>query len=95
MFNNPVFYNRTEPFLSRGCFAVPDYANDLALGRLSHLVFNYERTAESGAKITRTASKSRSPFDSQESLNEMTSFGDFFYWHVPCSRLEAIRNQIF
>lgn len=79
MFNNPVFYNRTELLVSRGCFTVLGYANDLALGMLSHLVVNYERTAESSAKITRTASKSRSPFVLQESLNEMTSFGVFFF----------------
>jgi hypothetical protein len=91
MFNNPVFYNRTEPFLSRGCFAVPDYANDLALGRLSHLVFNYERTAEPSGKITRTASKSRSPYVLLESLNEMTSFGDFFL--LACPLLKARSNS--
>lgn len=79
MFNNPVFYNRTEPFVSRRSFTVPDYANDLAPGRLSHLVINYERTAEPSGKITRTASKSRSPYVLLESLNEMTSFGGFFF----------------
>ena len=91
MFNNPVFYNRTEPFVSRGSFAVPDYANDLALGRLSHLVFNYERTAEPSANITRTASNSRLPFVLQESLNEMTSFGGFFL--LACPLLKARRNS--
>lgn len=89
MLNNPVFYNRTEPFVSRGCFAVPDYANDLALGRLSYLVFNYEKTAEPSAKITRTASKSRSPFALQESLNEMTSFGDFFLLAYPLLKKQS------
>ena len=83
MFNNPVFYNRTEPFVSRRSFTVPDYANDLAPGRLSHLVINYERTAESSGNITRSASKSRSPFVLQESLNEMTSFGRVFLLAYP------------
>ena len=91
MFNNPVFYNRTEPLVSRGCFAVPSYSNDLALGMLSHLVSNYERTAESSGKITRTASKSRSPFVLLESLNEMTSFGDFFL--LACPLLKARSNS--
>ena len=91
MFNNPVFYNRTELLVSRECSAVPGYANDLALGVLSHLVFNYERTAESSAKITRTASKSRSLFVLQESLNEMTSFGGFFL--LACPLLKARSNS--
>jgi hypothetical protein len=91
MFNNPVFYNRTEPFVSRRSFTVPDYANDLAPGRLSHLVINYERTAESSGKITRTASKSRSPYVLLESLNEMTSFGDFFL--LACPLLKARSNS--
>ena len=91
MFNNPVFYNRTELLVSRGCFAVPSYANDLALGMLSHLVVNYERTAEYSAKITRTASKSRSTFVLQESLNKMTSFGDFFL--LACPLLKARSNS--
>ena len=91
MFNNPVFYNRTELLVSRECSAVPGYANDLALGMLSHLVFNYERTAESGAKITRTESKSRSPFVLHETLNEMTSFGDFFL--LACPLLKARSNS--
>lgn len=91
MFNNPVSYNRTEPFISRGCFAVPDYANDLALGRVSHLVFNYEGIVESSAKITRTASKSRSTFVLQESLNEMTFLGDFFL--LACPLLKARSNS--
>ena len=47
------------------------------------MVINYERTAESSGKITRTASKSRSPFVLQESLNEMTSFGRFFLLAYP------------
>ena len=70
---------------------MPGYANDLALGMLSHLVVNYERTAESSAKITRTASKSRSPFVLQESLNEMTSFGDLFL--LACPVLKARSNS--
>ena len=91
MFNNPVFYNRTELLVSRECSAVPGYANDLALGMLSHLVFNYERTAESCVKITRTASISRAPFVLQESLNEMTSFGDLFL--LACPVLKAQSNS--
>ena len=94
MFNNPVFYNRTELLVSRECSAVPGYANDLALGMLSHLVFNYERTAESCVKITRTASISRAPFVLQESLNEMTSFGDFFLlaWPLLTARSNSKSN---
>jgi hypothetical protein len=91
MFNNPVFYNRTELLVSRGCSAVPGFANDLALGMLSHFVVNYERNAQPSAKITRTASKSRSPFVLQESLNEMTSFGDFFL--LACPLLKARSNS--
>ena len=91
MFNNPVFYNRTELLVSRECSAVPGYANDLALGMLSRLVFNYERTAEPSVKITRTASRSRVPFALQESLNEMTSFGDLFL--LACPVLKARSNS--
>ena len=70
---------------------MPGYANDLALGMLSHLFVNYERTAGPSAKITRTASKSRSPFVLQESLSEMTSFGDFFL--LACPLLKARSNS--
>ena len=53
------------------------------------MVFNYEKTAEPSAKITRTASKSRSPFALQESLNEMTSFGDFFLLAYPLLKKQS------
>ena len=91
MFNNPVFYNRTELLVSRGCFAVSGYANDLALEMPSHLGCNYKRISESGAKITQAASRSRSPFILQESLNEMTSFGDLFL--LACPVLKARSNS--
>ena len=83
MFYNPVFYNRKELLVSRGCFAVSGYANDLSLETPSHLVCNYKRISESGAKITQAASRSRSSFILQESLNEMTSFGDLFLLACP------------
>ena len=91
MFNNPVFYNRKELLVSRGCFAVSGYANDLALEMPSHLGCNYKRISESGAKITQAASRSRSSFILQESLNEMTSFGDLFL--LACPLLKTRSNS--
>ena len=91
MFNNPVFYNRKAPLVSRGCFAVSGFANDLALEMPSHLGCNYKRISESGAKITQAASRSRSSFILQESLNEMTSFGDLFL--LACPVLKARSNS--
>ena len=70
---------------------MPGYSNDLALGMLSHLVFKYERTAEPSVKITRTASKSRSLFVLQESLSEMTSFGNSFL--LACTVLMVRSNS--
>ena len=90
MFNNPVFYNRKAPLVSRGCFAVSGFANDLALEMPSHVDCNYKRTSDSSAKTTQVASRSRSPFIFQESLNEMTSFGNSFL--LACTVL-MVRNN--
>jgi hypothetical protein len=91
MFNNPVFYNRTDPLVPRGCFAVPGIANDLASGVQSYSVRNYQRPAELSVAFTQSALKSRLPFFWQESLYKMTTFGDSFL--LACPVLKARSNS--